>query len=348
MTITTAVERLPESGRWESWTPQQEALMEFAGLGKVIRPSSGMAPFFQGAPRGVVEGFLLYVQRSGLDPYAKQIYCAEVGGRYIIMAAIDGLRLTAQRSARYNGQTDAEWLYPDGTWRSYWRPAMHGGAADEKPQAARVGVFLKGVDHPTSVTVAWSEFGIEGRGAKDNWTMRPAHMLAIRAESHALRKAFPIELSGMYTAEDFQTGHAEPDPDEIVVEDFATQIAALDDLADAEQLYRDILNAEAMTIDLRALFQSKVATIEKDSRPPKPGRPGETGDADIDAPATEPDGAAPDAANTPAEAHEDHPVDSEPADGRTAAQAVPDPETDPEGYQRYLDELDAAEAAAEQ
>lgn len=201
---TTLPPAVPTVADPRAWTPQQANLMVFAGLANV-HATNGQIMLVD---VGVAEAFLQVVKRTGLDPFAKQIYAVRFGGKYQIVVGIDGFRLIAQRSAGYAGQTAVEWLRADGSdegrWVSAWVPALWGGNPGDKPLAARVGVHRKGFAEPLYTVVTWAEFG----GTSGNWGSKPAHMLAIRAESHALRRAFPNDLSGIYTPEDFEDGQA--------------------------------------------------------------------------------------------------------------------------------------------
>jgi hypothetical protein len=49
--------------------------------------------------------FLYQCKRTGLDPFSRQIYFLKMGGKASIQASIDGLRLVAERSQKYQGQT---------------------------------------------------------------------------------------------------------------------------------------------------------------------------------------------------------------------------------------------------
>lgn len=201
---TVPAAAVPSVADPRAWTPQQANLMVFAGLATV---NNGTGQIMLVDP-GVAEAFLQVVARTGLDPFAKQIYAVRFGGKYQIVVGIDGFRLIAQRSQQYAGQTKIEWLRADGSdegrWVSAWVPALWGGNKGDKPLAARVGIMRKGFTEPLYTVVTWDEFG----GTSGNWASKPAHMLAIRAESHALRRAFPNDLSGIYTPEDFEDGHA--------------------------------------------------------------------------------------------------------------------------------------------
>ena len=136
-----------------------------------------------------LELFIQVCKRTGLDPFAKQIYAAKNGNKMMTIVSIDGLRLMAQRTARYDGREGPEW-YDGESWTDVWLD-------DAPPKAARVGVKVRG-GGTTWATVSWREFG----STSGTWKRMPAHMLAKVAESHALRAAFPAELSGLYTTEE--------------------------------------------------------------------------------------------------------------------------------------------------
>jgi len=139
------------------------------------------------APDATDEELMLFVQacnETGLNPFTKEIYFVKYktkrGPVVAIVTGIDGYRKFAERSAEYRGQVGPFWCGPDGEWKEVW-------LSDEPPVAAKVGV-LKGDNHEPIWGIAkWKTF------AKNTelWQQMPDHMLAIRAESHALRKAFP-------------------------------------------------------------------------------------------------------------------------------------------------------------
>lgn len=156
-----------------------------------------------GATPDELKLFLYQCERTGLDPFAKQIYSIKRKGRMVTQISIDGARLTAQRSGRYAGQDGPYWCGDDGVWRDVW-------LEDKNPRAAKVIVFLVGTDRGTPGVALWKEYS-----APDNnmWQKMPALMLSKCAEMLALRKAFPMELSGLYAAEEMDQA-----ANEIVVE----------------------------------------------------------------------------------------------------------------------------------
>ena len=187
--MTSTAIALPTSVVPASWDANTAALMEFAGLTWL---EAGARKF---APTGVMAAFIQACQRTQLDPTTKQIYAVQMGGKWTVLVGVDGMRLVAQRSGEYDGSDPIEWQWADLTWHT--EPPAEGN-----PHAARISIYRKGISRPTTQTVTFKEFG--GRGG--NWQTRPGHMLGIRAETHALRRLFPMELSGLYTAEDLTNG----------------------------------------------------------------------------------------------------------------------------------------------
>ena len=135
--------------------------------------------------------FLYQCERTGLDPFARQIYSIKRSGRHVTQISIDGARLIAQRTGRYAGQDGPFWCGEDGVWRDVW-------LENKPPSAAKVLVFLLGTERGTPGVALWKEYSI----SNDMWKRMPALMLSKCAEMLALRKAFPMELSGLYAAEE--------------------------------------------------------------------------------------------------------------------------------------------------
>ena len=67
------------------------------------------------APIGDQLSFLHQAQRTGLDPFARQIYMIgrwdwkNKQEKYTIQAGVDGLRVIAERTGRYEGRTPISW-----------------------------------------------------------------------------------------------------------------------------------------------------------------------------------------------------------------------------------------------
>ncbi|WP_323985927.1 phage recombination protein Bet [Microbacterium plantarum] len=196
---------LPTTSDPELWTDDEKALLDAAGL--VVR-KKGKAP--EAAPRPTVVAFLAHCQRTGLDPIARQIYAIERGGKWGIQVSIDGFRLVAERSRQYAGQKPVEWTADGTTWTDVW-------VAEGAPLAARATVLRRDFDEPLVAVARFASYVQlidEYEGSYDNrrktgrkvpgdmWARMPEVMIAKVAEALALRKAFPMELSGLYAEEE--------------------------------------------------------------------------------------------------------------------------------------------------
>ena len=164
------------------WTQEQTQLI-----------SSTIAP---GCTQDELKLFAYACQRTGLDPFSKQIYaikrvCAG-GSKMSIQVGIDGLRAVAERTGQLDG-SETFFCGPDGEWKDVW-------LAKEPPAAAKTIVYRKGASHPFVATARFDDFN-----AKQNlWLKMPAVMIGKCSECACLRKAFPADLSGLYSVDEME------------------------------------------------------------------------------------------------------------------------------------------------
>lgn len=143
--------------------------------------------------------FVMQCKRTGLDPFSRQIYATKIGGKLSVQATIDGFRLIAERSQKYQGQTIPLFLKEDGvTWTEVW---LEKGF----PKACKVGVRKAGFTEPLYAIAKWDSYVQQtANGVGFMWKKMPEVMLAKVAEALALRKAFPNDLSGIYSQEEME------------------------------------------------------------------------------------------------------------------------------------------------
>ncbi|QTM11472.1 phage recombination protein Bet [Brachyspira hyodysenteriae] len=135
--------------------------------------------------------FAQYCQKTRLDPLSRQIYAIPRQGSMQILLSIDGYRIIAQRTGEYEG-SETFWCGVDGVWTDVW-------LNNNPPSAAKVIVYRKNCKRGVSAVALFKEYA----NLKSNtWQKMPALMLAKCAESLALRKAFPSDLSGLYTTDE--------------------------------------------------------------------------------------------------------------------------------------------------
>ena len=147
--------------------------------------------------------FLHACKRTGLDPLMKQIYAIKrwsaADNREVMsfQTGIDGYRLIADRTGKYAGSDEPQYTIAEDGW----------------PEVASVTVtkMIDGVPCKFSASARWKEYVQKNKQGQPTsmWQKMPFLMLGKCAEALALRKAFPAELSGVYTHEEMMQADTE-------------------------------------------------------------------------------------------------------------------------------------------
>jgi len=166
--------------RAEFFTPDQE---------QMIRDM-----FLNGAPKEEAAILMELAKVRRLNPITKQIHFVkrwDSGKKREVWAAqvgIDGFRSIAERTGRYDGQDEPEYEYKK----------------DGSLLLCRVRVYRRDWSRPAVGVAHWDEYvqmKKEG-GPNAMWSRGKHFMLAKCAEAIAFRKAFPEDMSGLYTPEE--------------------------------------------------------------------------------------------------------------------------------------------------
>lgn len=155
----------------------------------------------KGASDAELKLFIATCQHTGLDPFMKQIHCVmrntKDGDKWVkamtIQIGIDGYRLIADRTSQMEGMDGPQWTYDGETWVDVPRDMP------DKPMAARVGIYRKGIMRPFVAVARWSAYvQTTSNGAPNSvWAQRGPEQLAKCAEALGLRRAFPAEITSL-------------------------------------------------------------------------------------------------------------------------------------------------------
>ena len=143
-----------------------------------------------------IKYFFAHAKACDLNPFKNEIILVPFKNKtdgtikVSYITTISGLRIIAQRTGLYRGQTIPLFCGKSQEWYEAW-------IYDEPPIACKVGVYRYDCTEPIYYVAKFKEY-TTGLG---NWLTKPCIMLQKCAEAGAIRKAFP-ESAGLYTEEE--------------------------------------------------------------------------------------------------------------------------------------------------
>jgi len=173
----------------EMWTDKQRAALSVLGI--------------RDASNADLAVFMHVSQRTGLDPFSKQIYMikrrVKEDGQWIdkwtIQTGIDGFRVIRDRVAERQGVTveyeDTIWYDRDGGEHKVW-------LREDEPAGCVVTVVKDGRRYPGALR--FNSYAARQRDTGEltgQWKTMPDHMIEKCCEAFALRRAFPHDLGGV-------------------------------------------------------------------------------------------------------------------------------------------------------
>lgn len=193
----------------------------------------------KGARRPDLFIFLGAAKKYQLDPLMKQIECIDIKGKITLYTRIDGFRAIAHRSGKLKGILPIQWCGEDGVWVDVW-------IKKEQPVAARSRILHADFEEPIVTIFYLREFK---RADSDlAWNKHaPISHSAKCVEAQGLRRAFPLDLSGLYTDDEIELMRQSPkeQPLHPKISDFLARVSGLADLQQIDSATRELVGISA-------------------------------------------------------------------------------------------------------
>lgn len=153
--------------------------------------------------------FIYVCKHRKLNPLTREIYAIKRGNQMTIQTGIDGFRLIAERTGKYSPGKCTQFSY------------------DENGKLIAATAFVKKYVvnewHEVSATAFLNEY----QGAGPMWNKMPSVMLEKVAESRALRRAFPSDLSGLYTTDEMSQSQIATEKPEVISQEQVEELERL-------------------------------------------------------------------------------------------------------------------------
>ncbi|MBO5921752.1 MAG: phage recombination protein Bet [Bacteroidaceae bacterium] len=196
--------------------PAQNTGVEYESGGQTVKLSPNMIRNYLVSGGGEVTDsevmmFLSLCKFQGLNPFLKEAHLIKFGDRPATMVVgKDVFTKRARRNPDYSGKYAGIIVQIKETGEIIEREGTFYIPEEEKLVGGWAKVFIKGYDVPEYAAVSFNEYaGRKSNGElNQQWASKPATMIRKVALVHALREAFPEEMSGMYAPEEIPAANA--------------------------------------------------------------------------------------------------------------------------------------------
>lgn len=169
--------------------------------------------------------FLMLCKHQGLNPFVRDAYCVKYGNQATMVVGRDAFTKKAQKNPKYKGMSSGVIvLNLKGEIENRKGEIV---LDDEELLGGWAEVYIDGWVDPLFISVNFNEY-VQMKDGKPNamWSGKPATMIRKVAVVHALREAFPADLSGCYSQDELGVDDADlpkntvPQPNEAVDVDY--------------------------------------------------------------------------------------------------------------------------------